>query len=142
MEKMVPQRMEAIDQTLMERYWANEMSPTEKRNFEQRLSLKQDCNRNLKNLNWPCESIRLAERKELMQRFMQRDKILDKKNQVNPPGRTRTLWLLSAAAIIYAFMIAWHFLLSPAHTPDQADIYPKDTTTIHTNTAKERHPAR
>jgi len=122
--------MEAIDQTLMERYWANEMSATEKRNFEQRLSLEAGLQQEFEEFKLAMESIRLAERKELLQRFMQRDKILDKKNQVNHPGRTRTLWLLSAAAIILAFMIAWNFLLSPAQTPDQANNTIQDTLTV------------
>ena len=122
--------MEALDQNLIERYWANEMSTTEKRNFEQRLALETGLQQEFEEFKLAMEAIKLAERKELLQRFMQRDKILDKKNQGNHPGRTRTLWLLSAAAIILAVMIAWNFLLSPTQSIDQADNTIPDTLTL------------
>jgi len=122
--------METLDQTLMERYWANEMSTTEKRNFEERLSLEAGLQQEFEEFKLTMEAIKLAERKELLQRFMQRDKILDKKNLVNHPGRTRTLWLLSAAAIILAVMITWNFLLSPTHTTDQANNTKQDTLIV------------
>ena len=122
--------MEALDQNLIERYWANEMSTSEKRNFEQRLALEAGLQQEFEEFKLSMEAIKLAERKELLQRFMQRDKILDKKNQVNHPGRTRTLWLLSAAAIILAVMVAWNFLLSSTHSIDQANNTIPDTLTL------------
>lgn len=122
--------MEALDQNLIERYWANEMSPSEKRNFEQRLALEAGLQQEFEEFKLAMEAIKLAERKELLQRFMQRDKILDKKNQGHHPGRTRTLWLLSAAAIIIAVMVAWNFLLSPRPSADQADNTIPDTLTV------------
>ena len=118
--------MEALDQTLIEQYWANEMSSTERQNFEQRLALESGLQQEFDEFKLAMEAVKLAERKELLQRFRQRDEILDKKNRNNPSGRTMRIWMQRAVAVaaVLTLFLGWRFFISPMHTPDLANTHP------------------
>jgi tetratricopeptide (TPR) repeat protein len=121
--------MEAIDQNLIERYLANEMTATEKTHFEQRLALETGLQQELEEYKLVMDALRLAERQELLQRFRERDKILDKKNGIPSTNHNLRFWMLSAAAVL-TMIIAWRFFIQPGHNADQANQFPKDSTTI------------
>jgi len=124
--------MEALDQTLIERYLANEMTTTEKSHFEKRLALESELQQELEEYKLVMEAIKLAERQELLQRFRDRDKILDRKSRNYSIRPNRRYWVLSAAAIVM-MVIAWRFFIQPAHHADQAQDFPKDSTLIQQN---------
>jgi TolA-binding protein len=121
--------MEAIDQALIERYMANEMTTTERKHFEQRLALETGLHQEFEEYKLVMEAIKLAEREELLKRFRQRDKILDSKGRMHSINRNRRFWLLSAAALI-TMIIAWKFFIQPGRNSDQAQDLPKDSTPI------------
>jgi len=121
--------MEALDQALIERYLVNEMTATERTHFEQRLALETGLRQELEEYKLVMEAVKLAERQELLQRFRDRDKILDRKTMLHSLNPNRRFWMLSAAAILM-MIIAWRFFIQPGHDSDQAQQFPKDTTNI------------
>jgi hypothetical protein len=121
--------MEALDQTLIERYLANEMTAIEQSVFEKRLALESGLQQEFEEYKLVMEAVKLAERQELLQRFRDRDKILDRKTGLRSLHPNRRIWMLSAAAILM-MIIAWRFFIQPGHNSDQAQQFPKDSTNI------------
>ncbi|MFZ1676509.1 MAG: hypothetical protein WBP41_20685 [Saprospiraceae bacterium] len=147
--------MEQIDQTLIERYLANELTLSERNEVERRAKDDTQFRKDLAECKLSIEAIKLSEREELKNRFRQRDKILDKKNNNRSGGKSVSfLWLAVAAAV--SILMAWYFIYAPEQrTIDQAKNDIKDSTlivqnppvvidTIKTNAPKneDKHPTR
>jgi len=124
--------MEQINQVLIERYFAQELSAAERNEIEQRVQQDAHFRQEMAAYKLAMESIKLAQRADLKERFKQRDKILDRRNKDFNIGRRSNLWLLAAAAIIVVF-IGWKFYSSPQQSSDQANINQKDTTNLVQN---------
>ncbi len=125
--------MEQIDQTLIERYLADELTLSERNEVEQRAKNDAQFRKDLAECKLSIEAIRLSEREELKNRFRQRDKILDKKNNNRSGGKQVSFWWLAVAAAV-SVLVAWYFLYAPPQqTIDQAKNETKDSTPIVQN---------
>jgi hypothetical protein len=118
--------MGTVDQHLIERYLAHEMTVAELHDFEVRLQTDAVLRQELSEYRLAMDALRLAQREELKARFRKRDKILDREKW---GGRNRTLWILSAAAIL-VLLLGWKFFSMPESATDQADGLHNDTTTL------------
>src|SRR5688500_5835007 len=97
--------MEERDRILIERYLAQEMTATEKLEFENRMLHDALLRTEVEQYQLAIEALKIAQREELKDRFRQRDKILDKGNTRHISGR-RSLWLL-AAIITGVIILSW-----------------------------------
>ena len=124
--------MEQINQVLIERYFAQELSAAERNEIELRVQQDAQFRQEMAAYKLAMESIKLAQRAELKERFRQRDKVLDRRNKDFNIGRRNNLWMLAAAAVIAVF-IGWQFFTNPQQASDQANVNPQDTTGIVQN---------
>jgi len=127
--------MEQIDQTLIERYLAQELTPAERANVESRAQRDPQFRNELEEYTLAIEALKLARREELKNRFRQRDKILDLKNNRGGSVKRVSFWWLAAAAGI-SILVAWFFMFTPERSIDQAknDNQKKDSLEQHQNT--------
>lgn len=123
--------MEQIDQTLIERYLAGELSPSERNVLERRADSDPQFRKELNEYKMTLEALKLSQREELKNRFRQRDKILDKKD--NTGASSKYYVLMMVAAGIISILIAWHFLYTPDRPIDQAKSDSKDSIEIVQN---------
>ncbi|MGB3078002.1 MAG: CDC27 family protein [Saprospiraceae bacterium] len=147
--------MEQIDQKLIERYLANELTLSERNEVERRAKDDAQFRKDLAECKLSIEAIRLSEREKLKNRFRQRDKMLDQKNNNLNGGKQVSFWWLAVAAAV-SVLVAWYFIYAPPlQTIDQAHGDTKDSTaivqnlpvvidTIKTNAPKieDKQPAR
>jgi len=124
--------MEEINQVLIERYFAQELSAAERNDIEQRVQKDAQFRQEMAAYKLAMESIKLAQRADLKERFRQRDKVLDRRNKDFNIGRRGNLWMLAAAAIIVVF-IGWRFYSAPQQSSDQANVNQKDTNNLVEN---------
>ncbi|MEP6794052.1 MAG: hypothetical protein ABJB16_06980, partial [Saprospiraceae bacterium] len=125
--------MEQIDQTLIEQYLANELTLTERNEVERRAKDDTQFRKDFTAYKLSLEAIKLSEREELKNRFRQRDKMLDKKNNIQHGGKRVSFWLLAVAAAV-SVMVAWYFIYAPEQrTIDQANNDTKDSTLFVNN---------
>lgn len=91
--------MEEKDRTLIEKYFAHELSVQEKNAMEQRLTTDSEFAMEFEAYRQAVEALKLVQRDELKNRFRERDRVLD---QVDKPssGKRRYFFLLAAALII------------------------------------------
>src|SRR5688572_24769163 len=97
--------MEERDRILIERYLAQEMTATEKLEFENRMLHDAPFKTEVEQYQLAIEALKIAQREELKERFRQRDKILDQGNTRHLSGR-RSLWLM-AAVVTGLIILSW-----------------------------------
>lgn len=124
--------MEQIDQTLIERYLADEMTLSERNEVERRAKDDAQFRKDLAEYKLSIEAIKLSEREVLKNRFRQRDKVLDQKNTAGRQG-TRYYMLIMAAAAVISILVAWYFLYTPDRTIDEAKNETRDSTSLVQN---------
>lgn len=121
--------MEQIDQILIERYLAQEMTSSERSEVERRAEIDPQFKKDLAAYKLSLEAIKLSQRDELMNRFRQRDKVLDKKNNSKSDGKRLSFWWLSVAASV-SILVAAYFLYTPDRIIDEASNDKKDSTIL------------
>ena len=112
--------MEHIEQNLIERYLAQELTPAERADIERRAETDPQFRKELEEYTLAIEALKLTRREELKNRFRERDKMLDRKNNTGSAPRRVSFWWLAAAASV-SILVAWFFLYTPDRTVDQAN---------------------
>lgn len=100
--------MEERDIQLIEKYLAHDLTTAEVAEVERRLISDMEFRKIFDEYKLAAEALRLAHRDELKSRFRERDKILDKKTNVNSTPNTRLLWWLGA--IVFSLLLLWFFI--------------------------------
>ncbi len=123
--------MEERDQSLIERYLANELSVTERAEVEQRKKDDPEFRQELIDYEKAREALLIRQREELRQRFRERDKKLDAPSK--DPGDPRRFWFLwvAIAAVVVISLLLWKFLFSPDHVSAPVYTNGQDTTKMN-----------
>ncbi len=124
--------MEQIDQSLIERYLANELTLSERNAVERRAQDDAQFRKDFAEYQLSIEAIKLSERDALKNRFRQRDKMLDQKNNGGRQGTPFYMLMMTAAAVI-SILVAWYFLYTPDRTIDEAKNETRDSTFLVQN---------
>ena len=123
--------MEDLDQTIIERYLANDMSAAERIEIEQRAQQDPGFRKELEEYKHAVKAVRLSERDELRNRFKQRDINLDKQIKGTSSGRNIRTLMIVAIGILIA-LLAWKFL-----SPDNRETTPMQNDGRDTILVKE-----
>jgi len=120
--------MEEIDQILIERYLAGELTEAERHDVERRRAVDPAFHQEIINFEEAILALRQKQREELRQRFARRDDILDKKKpEPARPDKNRFLWIWVAAALIAALVI-WRFLFTNDQPAVPVEVDASDST--------------
>lgn len=120
--------MEEIDQILIERYLAGELTEAERHDVERRRAEDPAFHQEIIEYEEAVLALRQKHREELRQRFASRDKILDKKKpEPARPDKNRFLWIWVAAALMIA-LVAWRFLFTTDQPAVPAQVETADST--------------
>ena len=104
--------MEEIDQILIERYLAGELTEAERHEVERRRAEDPSFHQEIIDYEEAVMALRQKQREELRQRFARRDEILDKKKQEPArPDIRRIIWIWVVAALVTALLV-WKFFFS------------------------------
>lgn len=123
--------METLDQILIERYLGNEMTAVERSDFEKRLAIEPGLKQELEEFTLVMEALKVAERKELLNRFHRLDLELDKKKGNSPLNFTRNIWLICAAAAVIVAFLGWRLLFTPENTATlETNVNPPDSVIV------------
>lgn len=120
--------MEEIDQILIERYLAGELTEAERHDVERRRAEDPSFHQEIIDYEEAVLALRQKQREELRQRFARRDEILDKKKpEPARPDKNRFIWLWVAAVLVTALVI-WRFLLTTDQPMVPAKVDAADST--------------
>jgi len=123
--------METLDQILIERYLGNEMTAVERSDFEKRLAIEPELKQELEEFTLVMEALKVAERKELLNRFHRLDLELDKKKGNSPLNFTRNIWLIFAAAAVIAAFLGWRLLFTSENNATlETNVNPPDSVIV------------
>ncbi|MBP7240152.1 MAG: tetratricopeptide repeat protein [Saprospiraceae bacterium] len=120
--------MEEIDQILIERYLAGELTEAERHDVERRRAEDPSFHQEIIDYEEAVLALRQKQREELRQRFARRDEILDKKKpEPARPDKNRFLWIWVAASLI-ATLVIWRFLFTNDQPAVPVEVDASDST--------------
>ena len=120
--------MEEIDQILIERYLAGELTEAERHEVERRRAEDPAFHQEIIEYEEAVLALRQKQREELRQRFARRDEILDKKKpEPARPDKNRFLWIWVAATLVIA-LVVWRFLFTTDQPTVPAQVEAADST--------------
>lgn len=124
--------MEEIDQHLIERYLANDLSETERADFLRRRKEDAVFNQAVEDYEYAKEALIIKERDALRARIKGWDQDLDSGQQdVLKPKKFNFFWLAIAAIVVLGLLL-WWFMFTPDHPSMPVNENKKDS--LQTNT--------
>lgn len=123
--------MEERDQILIDRYLAGELSETELHDLQRRRHEDPAFHAELQAAELARKALQLREREALLERFRQRDILLDQKTKGKRPPFINPMWLIGLAAAVALLFIFWKFLFTGSNTVAPIDANAGDSLKLN-----------